>query len=115
LYPYSPSLAGAENQRALLADATAAVASAVPPKQGSNDSEFRAFHAIKDMKREGWLTTDSIENLKPAAATRFRRGRGLAVDWAKTPWSNGAAGGKASNNEPPLDDGGQLVNSSSID
>ena len=113
LYPYSPSLAGAENQRALLPDAMAAVALATAARQQTtNDSEIRAYHAIKDMKTEGWLITDDIENLKPEAASRFRRAKGLAVDWAKTPWPNGAS--DASDDEPTLD-GGQLVNTRSID
>jgi hypothetical protein len=116
LYPYSPSLAGAENQRALLADAMAAAASATAPQQWkSNDLEMLTERAIKDMKAESWLITDKVEELKPEAASRFRRARGLAVDWTKTPWPNGAVGGNASSNEPTLDDGGQLVNTRSID
>jgi hypothetical protein len=115
LYPYSPSLAGAENQRALLADAMAAVASATAPQQLKfGDLEYRAGRAIKDMKNENWLITDDVKKLKPGPASRYRKGRGLAVDWSKTPWPNGGTNDTATSNELTLDDG-QLVNTRSID
>jgi hypothetical protein len=116
LYPYSPCLAGATNQRALLRDAMAAVVSATAPREWKPfDLEMVTKRAIEEMKTESWLITDDVEKLKPGASSRYRRGRGLKVDWAKTPWANGAAGGNASDNDSTLDDGGQSVNTRSID
>jgi hypothetical protein len=115
-YPYSPSLAGAVNQRALLRDAMTAVVSATAPRDWEPfDLEIITKRTIEEMKSENWLITDDVEKLKPGAASRYRRGRGLKVDWGKTPWPNGPAGGNASDNDSTLDDGGQLVNTRSID
>jgi hypothetical protein len=105
-YPYSPSTAGADNERALLDDAMAAARDATVPRQWlPSDLEALIKDTIKRMKDEKWLIDGQVKDLKPAAK-RFRRGRGLAVDWARTPWS-------ASDVAHP--DGSQSVNSGAID
>jgi hypothetical protein len=80
-YPYSPNVTGANNQRALIEDGVAAVASATAPKQWET-SDLRAVveRSIAGMKSDGWLIDVEI------GGGRFRRGRGLEVDWSRTPW-----------------------------
>ena len=39
------------------------------------------------MKADGWLVEEAI------TTGRFRRGRGLRVDWSRTPWPTGADAG----------------------
>lgn len=81
-YPYSPSPAGANNERALLNDAMATVANATLPKIWKpGDLEVVTERATNNMKSEGWLVEEPI-----STKGRFRRGRGLRVDWARTPW-----------------------------
>jgi hypothetical protein len=85
-YPYSPSPAGANNERALLDDATAAVASATVPKIWKpSDLKAVTKRAIAKMTTEGWLVVGDMKDLmsKPG---RFAKVRGLKVDWALTPW-----------------------------
>jgi hypothetical protein len=81
-YPYSPATSGAQNQRALLDDAIDAVKNVVDSQISHNDLRFITERAITKMKSEGWLVEESISNKK-----RFRRGRGLRVDWSRTLWS----------------------------
>ena len=62
-YPYSPSLAGAKNKRALLDDAMTAVASATLPSQWEpDDLEAVTERAIAKMKTEGWLIEDDMKD-----------------------------------------------------
>ena len=68
-YPYSPSLAGAKNERALLDDAMAAVADATAPRQWAPaDLEAVTERAIAKMKDEGWLVEDNMKELMPKPA-----------------------------------------------
>jgi hypothetical protein len=47
------------------------------------------------MKTEGWLIVGDMKELMSEPG-RFRKGRDLKVDWARTPWPNtNAAGGTA--------------------
>lgn len=76
-YPYSPSLAGAKNERAFLADAMVAVANATASRQWALvDLEAAIKTAINRMQADGRLVIEDMEDLmsKPG---RFRRGRGL--------------------------------------
>ncbi|WP_439923340.1 AAA family ATPase [Nitrobacter sp. JJSN] len=115
-YPYSPSLAGAKNQRGLLDDAIIAVEAALTSHQLKPiDLETVTRRAIEDLQKDGWLIADAVEKLKPDAASRFRRGRGLGVVWSKTPWDRGVGDASATDTEPMLNEGGQLVNASAID
>jgi hypothetical protein len=93
-YPYSPSLAGAKNERALLEDAMAAITNATAPRQWiPMDIEAAIKRAIKDMKDKEWLVADVVENLT-AKPGRFRRLRGLKANWALTPWPNPSCGNR---------------------
>ena len=111
-YPYSPSIAGAKNERALLDDAMAVVAKAMAPRQwGPADLEAVTKRAIETLKHDGWLVEGDMKDLMSEPG-RFRRGRGLKVVWALTPWPDTDAEGAitaASDGAEP--DGGQLVNS----
>jgi hypothetical protein len=79
-YPYSPSLAGADNKRALLGDATAAAALATTPRQWKpGDLEVVVQRSIRAMKADGWLV---IEEIKGGP---FRRAKGLRVDRQRAP------------------------------
>jgi hypothetical protein len=76
-YPYSPSSAGATNERALLEDAMAAVAQATAPREWSPiDLKAVTQRAIDDMRDTGVLIDDEMSKLmdKPG---RFKRGRGV--------------------------------------
>ena len=76
-YPYSPSLAGASNQRALMPDALAAVANATAPRHWApGDLEATIKTAINKMQADGRLVVEDMEDLMPKPG-RFRRGRGL--------------------------------------
>jgi hypothetical protein len=64
------------------------------------------------MKADGWLVEEEIKT------GRFRRGRGLTVDWASTPWPHtgnqaGAAAPLPNEDDPQAhvdQDSGQSVN-----
>jgi hypothetical protein len=72
-YPYSPSLAGASNERALLPDAIDAVSRATAPRQWlPSDLEAVIKAAIKRMQADGRLVVEDLPK-----SGRFRRGRGL--------------------------------------
>ena len=88
-YPYSPSLAGAKNKRALLDDAMAAVPTRRRPGIGLLATSKPHNRAIKKMKDEGWLIEEDMKELMSDPG-RFRKGRGLRVDRARTPWPSTA-------------------------
>jgi hypothetical protein len=76
-YPYSPSLAGATNERAILQDAMTAVANSTAPRQWALvDLEAVTKNAIKKMKADGRLVVEDVKNLIPNPG-RFRRASGL--------------------------------------
>ena len=76
-YPYSPSLAGANNERALLPDAMAAVENATAPRQWhSGDLKAVTNAAIKKMKADGRLVVRPMKDLMPDPG-RFRKAAGL--------------------------------------
>jgi AAA domain len=107
-YPYSPSLAGAKNERGLLRDAIDIVRSAMAVGDWRPaDFETMTKHHIATMMKDGWLVGGAVEELtsKPG---RFRKGRGLKVVWGLTPWPSVGNGTAASDGTKP--DGGQLVN-----
>jgi hypothetical protein len=94
-YPYSPSLAGAQNARALLDDAMAVIGNATAPRQWVPiDLEAVTKRAIDKMKKDGWLVEGEIE------AGRFRTGRTLRVDWSRTPWTDAGSDGSAPLGDP---------------
>ena len=108
-YPYSPSLAGANKERALLNDAMCAVRNATAPRDWRpDDLEAVIKDTIKKMKVDGSLAMKDIKELLSEPG-RFRKGRGLAVQTAP------ASGAKSTGNtgtagEVPAVNGGQLVN-----
>jgi len=84
-YPYSPSSAGADNARALLKDAMAAVRDATAPREWSTGAlEGVVKDTIKELQKQKILVSDDIENLTDEPG-RFRRGRGLRVDHSRIP------------------------------
>jgi hypothetical protein len=120
-YPYSPSLAGAKNQRALLEDAMAAVRTATVPQQWQLcDLEAVVKRTIEAMRTDGWLLQETI------GTGRFHRGQALRVDRPRTPWPDAIPDrGTTSADAPAIaredlqasaeQEGGQLVNSPAID
>jgi hypothetical protein len=105
-FPYSPSIAGAKNDRALLADAMAVVVKATAPRRwATSDLEAVTKRTIDKMETEGWIAVGDMKELMSEPG-RFRKGRGLTVDRARTPWANASAdGGNAA-----IEGSGQLVN-----
>jgi hypothetical protein len=94
-YPYSPSLAGAQNARELLDDAMAVVAKATASRElGPADLEAVTKRAIETMKNDGWLIEGDMTDLSSKPG-RFRRGRGLTVDKAHAPQADIANQGAA--------------------
>lgn len=76
-YPYSPSLAGANNERALLPDAMVAVENATAPRQWhSGDLKAVTNAAIKKMKADGRVVVHAMKDLMPDPG-RFRKAGGL--------------------------------------
>lgn len=76
-YPYSPSPAGAQNERPLLSDAMAAVANATAPRQWHpGDLKAVTDAAIKKMKADGRLVVGAMKDLMPNPG-RFRKSSGL--------------------------------------
>ena len=84
-YPYSPSPAGATNERALLPDAMAAVANATTPRQWlPNDLRAVTEAAIKKLKIDGRIVVGAMKDLMPNPG-RFRKASGLkAVPFCDT-------------------------------
>ena len=115
-YPYSPSPGGASNERALLADAMAAVRTATAPRQWlSGDLEAVISDTIKNMITAGCLAVKDMKELTPAPG-RFRKGRGLTVIRPSTAAAKvKVADDIAAEEASAPDDGGQLVNPRSID
>lgn len=96
---YSPNVSGAKNQRALSDDAKAAAAAATAPRQWQpGDLEAVVVRAIKAMKAEGWLVDEEI------TTGRFRRRRGLRVEWSHTPWPNAGVDEGAAASDPTAPD-----------
>ncbi len=77
-YPYSPSLAGSKNERALIPDAMAAVTSATSPRLWlPGDLKAVINTAINKMLADGRLVDETLGDLMPKPG-RFRsRARGL--------------------------------------
>ena len=108
---YSPNVSGAKNERAIVEDAMAAVAAATAPRQW-HDGDLRAAveRTIGRLEGDGWLVHEEIKK------GRFRRGRGLKVDWERTPWPAGGIAAEpevGSRQEAPQgadQSRGQLVN-----
>ena len=82
--PYSPNITGAKNERALAGDAAAAVETATSPRTWHRaDLKAVVERTVAALKLEGALVEEDIKG------GRFRRGRGLRVDWSRTPWTSG--------------------------
>jgi hypothetical protein len=78
--PYSPNVSGAHNARALINDAIAAAQAPTAPRNWhAADLHAAVTRTVRSLKSEGALIDKAIKG-----------GRGLGVDWVKTPW--GAAG-----------------------
>jgi len=83
LHPYNRNPAGASNHRAIFDDAMDAVRQALPHNQWSpKDLKAIVTRHINQMLVSGWLVEEEIKE------GRFRRGRGLRVEWSRTPWPN---------------------------
>jgi hypothetical protein len=65
----------------------AAVADVLPSGITHEDLEVTTKRAIATMKKQDWLVTEDMKELMPNPGP-FRKGRGLRVDWARTPWPN---------------------------
>jgi AAA domain/RepB DNA-primase from phage plasmid/Primase C terminal 2 (PriCT-2) len=113
IVPYSPTVTGAKNERALIDDAMAAVQAATAPRTWL-DADLRAAttRAIASLKSAGALVEEEIKG------GRFRRGRGLKVARPQRPCADeksdcapGDANTIAAEAGPPNTGlGGQLVN-----
>ena len=81
---YSPSMSGAKNDRALIPDTMAAVQNVTPTRTWhADDLEAVVRRAIDALKSEGALIEEEIKG------GRYRRGRGLKVEWSRTAWPEG--------------------------
>jgi hypothetical protein len=102
-HPYSPNVTGAKNERALMEDLMDAIAK-VPASGEWHRGDLRAVveRAVERMKADGCLVEEQI------TTGRFRRGRGLRVNWSRTPWSTHADAAPTSpstSNQDPLQEG----------
>jgi hypothetical protein len=80
---YSPNLTGAKNERALIGDAMAAVEAATAPRIWQpGDLRAVVTRTISALRSEGSLIDE------PMNTRRFRRTRGLRVEWSRTPWAS---------------------------
>ena len=80
--PYSPNSTGKNNQRAILADAMAAVEQATPDREWlSKDLRVTVERELEALKHEGWVVVEKIDK------GRFRRSHGLRAVWERTPWA----------------------------
>ncbi len=104
--PYSPNVTGAKNARALTDDAVRAAQAATASRQWQpDDLQAVVERAISGMKAAGWLVDEEIK------VGRFRRGRGLRVEWSCTPWPDAVSDSAATGLQEGADEGGgQLVN-----
>ena len=91
--PYSPNKTGAANARGLTDDALAAIRQAVGLQTSPADLLAVLDQAISNLKVSGGLVEAEIES------GRFRRGRGLSVDWGNTPWAAEHADKSAENDD----------------
>jgi hypothetical protein len=90
-YPYSPSLAGKDNDRVLLDDAMAEVTKATASRQWhAADLNAVTKRAIAKMIAESWLIKDDVKNLTAKPGPYGKR-KGLGVVWAHTPWPKASA------------------------
>ena len=90
-YPYSATISGARNERALFDDAMKVVRDKMGSRKWrSGDLEAITKRAIRDMHSALWLIVADLKDLMQEPG-RFRKGRGLRVDWARTPWSDAGA------------------------
>jgi hypothetical protein len=79
VYPYSPNVTGATNERTLLNDAMAAVKAATGRPWHEGDLKAAVKGAIKSLiLGKGLVEGERIKG------PRFRRGSTLRVDWART-------------------------------
>jgi hypothetical protein len=79
---YSPSTSGAANIRGLTDDALAAARRAVGQDMHQDDLTAAVDRAIGSLKKEGVLVDGMI-----GGSGRFRKGRGLSVNWTRAPWA----------------------------
>ena len=79
--PYSPNLSGAANARGLIDDAIAAADQAVGHVMAAEDLRAVVEREIRTLRQEGVLVDQEI------LSGRFRRGRGLSVDWDRITWA----------------------------
>jgi hypothetical protein len=90
---YSPSMSGAKNNRALIPDAMVEVQNATLPRAWyPADLEAVVRRTIDTLRSAGALVEQQIK------AGRYRRARGLEVEWSRTPWPEGPAGPHALSN-----------------
>jgi hypothetical protein len=102
-YPYSPVIAGKTNERGLLKDAMTAVynekmaSRQLRPDNGTSLGELRPAdletstrYRIANLIKIGWLVVGDMKDLMSEPG-RFRKGRGLRVAWARTPWPDAGA------------------------
>jgi hypothetical protein len=83
VYPYSPNVAGAKNERTLIDDAMAAVEKATGRTWHPGDLQAAVKRTTESLKSDKWLVIgDPIKG-----KDRFRRGSTLRVDWSRTPWA----------------------------
>ena len=73
--PYSPNKTGAANARGLTDDALAAIRKALGPEMSPEDLSALLDQAVSELKAKGVLVDIEIKD------GRFRRGRGLSVEW----------------------------------
>ena len=66
---------------------------ATAPRQWApGDLEAVTKRTIEKMKDEGWLVVGDMKDLMSEPG-RFRKGRGLKADWARTPWPTASTPG----------------------
>jgi hypothetical protein len=89
--PYSPRMSGARNDRALIPDAMLEVQNATSSRTWHPaDLDAVVRRAIDALKSEGALVEEGIKG------GRYRRARGLKVEWSRTPWREGLSESEAS-------------------
>ncbi len=80
--PYSPNSTGNNKQRAILADAIAAVEQVTEDREWlPRDLRAVVEREIEALKHDGWVIVEPIKK------GRFRRGHGLQAVWERTPWA----------------------------
>jgi hypothetical protein len=94
VYPYSPNVTGATNERTLLNDAMAAVKTAIGRPWHEGDLKAAVNGTIKSLVSKKWLV--EAEKIK---GPRFRRGSTLRVDWPRAGLSKELSSTAASHEE----------------